>query len=256
MAWSNLRRAGALTAVAAMALACSFFDTATPQSGGLPGVVSPSLEVVPSSTGNGASDVIEELTDPRVEATLSLRSVQMELQTAFPGETPNRILISIDATGNQRIEMTTPVPEESTLTPESPEWNVLEIFVVDGTAYARMGKAGSAESNPDENNALRDILYNPAGPGMWLILLQEENFTSAGKESKGGFDAVKYTVDGSLDGDKITGEFWVDEQTGALIGANLSLAESILGSVESGAGGVVTIEFSVEKADIPAITVP
>ncbi len=256
MALPNLRRAGALTAVAAMALACSFFDTATPQSGGLPGVVSPSPEVVPSSIGNGASDVMEELTDPRVEGTLALRSVQMELQTAFPGEIPNRILVSVDAAGNQRIEMTTPVSEGFALTPEPPDWNVNEIFVVDGKAYTRMGKTGSAEPDPEQNDALSEILYNPMGPGMWLILLPEENFTSAGKESKGGFDAVKYTVDGSLDGDTITGVFWVDEQTGALVGANLSLAESILGSVESGTGGMVTIEFSVEKADVAMIAVP
>jgi hypothetical protein len=256
MALPNLRRAGALTAVAATALACGFFGTATPQSGGLPGVVSPSPEVVPSSTGNGASDVMEELTDSRVEGTLALRSVQMELQTVFPGEAPNRILVSVDASGNQRIEMTTPVSEESALTPEPPDWNVNEIFVVDGKAYTRMGKTGSAEPDPEQNDALSEILYNPSGPGMWLILLPEESFTSAGKETKGGFDATKFTVDSSLEGDAIKGEFWVDEQTGALVGANLSLAESIFDSTVEGTGGWVTIDFTVEKEDVPAIAVP
>jgi hypothetical protein len=252
----TLFKAAALATASVIAFGCSIFGTSVPQAGGTPGAASSSPEAASPSAGAGTEEVLEDLTDPRVEGTLSLRSVQMELQTAIPGETPNHILISIDAAGNQRIEMTTSVPEEAAVTPESPDWNVMEIFIVDGAAYTRMGKTGSAESNPDENDALSQILYNPTGPGMWLIMLPEDNFTSAGKESKGGFDAVKYTVDGSLEGDAITGEFWVDEQTGALIDANLSLAENLLNPTDSGTGGTVTIDFSVEKADVPVITVP
>jgi hypothetical protein len=252
----TLAKAAGLSMASVIVLGCGFFGTTVPQAGEAPGAVLPSPETASPSAGEGAGEVLEDLTDPRVEATLALRSVNMVLEADFPGGVPIRILVSIDAAGNQRIETTTPVPEESTLTPESPEWNVFEIFIVDGEAFARMGKAGSAEPDPEENNALSEILYNPMGPGMWLILLPEESFTRAGKESKGGFDAVKYTMDGSLDGDPVTGEFWLDEPTGALIGADLSLAENILSPVESGTGGTVTIDFSVEKADVPAIAVP
>ncbi len=251
---STLYKVGAL--VGALALSCSFFEGAVPQASETPDVVVSSPDGATPSSDDGSSDEMEEPTDPRVEGALALRSVQMELQTVFPGETPNRILVSVDAVGNQLIEMTTPMPEGSPATPESPEWNMYEIFIVDGKACTRMGKIGSAEPDLDQNNALSDILYNPMGPGMWLILLPEENFTPAGTEVKGRFDATKYAINGSLGGDAIWGEFWVDEQTGALIGANLSLAEDILGPVESGAGGTVTIVFTVEKADVTPITTP
>ncbi len=244
-----LRKASALTLVVILSLSCGALEKVIPQAGGTPGAVS-------SSSDSGSSEGMAEPTDPRVEATLALRSVQMELQSVFPGEDANRILISVDAAGNQRIETTLPVVNDSLVTPESPEWNVFEIFVVDGKAYARTGKTGSAEADPQENKALGENLYAPTGPGMWLILLPEENFTSAGKELKGGFEAVKYTVEGSLDAGEIRGEFWVDEQTGALMGANLSLAESIFHPMEDSGGGRVTIDFKVEKADISPISVP
>ncbi len=238
-----------LMAAVFLSLSCGFFEDIFPQTDRAPAVDS-------GSSGENNTGAMDELTDPRVKAALALRSVRMTLEAAFPGGEADRIQIFIDAEGNQRIEMSTPLPEESGMTPESPEWNVLEIFVVDGSAYTRMGKAGIAESTPEENTVLSEILYDPKGPGMWLILLPEESFTAAGKEAKGGFDAARYSVNGSLTAGAITGVFWVDEPTGALVGANLSLAEAILRPVESGSGGVVTIDFSVEKADVPAITVP
>lgn len=250
-------KAIAVTALFLLSLSCGLLGNTVSPNNTTPGTASDSTNDMTSPTSQErASDAMEELTDPRVEKTLGLRSVQMALQTVLPGETPKRILVSIDAAGNQRIEMATPMLEGAALTPEPPDWNTLEIFVVDGEAYMRMGKTGSAKAEPQQNNALSDLLYNPSGPGMWLILLPEESFTDAGKELKGGFDTIKYTVDGSLEGDAITGEFWIDEQTGALIGANLSLAESIFDPMVEGTGGLVTIEFSVEKADVPAITVP
>jgi hypothetical protein len=250
-------KALAVTAGFLLSLSCGFLGNTVSQNDATPGAASNSTTDLTSPTSQeGASDVMEELTDPRVEKTLGLRSVQMELQTVFPGETPKRILVSIDAAGNQRIEMTTPMLKESALTPEPPEWNTLEIFVVGGEAYMRMGKTGSAEAEPQQNNALSELLYNPSGPGMWLILLPEESFSDAGKETKGGFDTIIFTVDGSLEGDAVTGEFWVDGQSGALVGANFSLAESIFDPMMKETGGVVRITFSVEKADVPAIILP
>ncbi len=246
-----------VTTVFLLSLSCGFLGNTVSQNDATPGAASHSTtELTFPTSEEGASDVMEELTDPRVEKTLGLRSVQMELQTVFPGETPKRILVYIDAAGNQRIEMTTPMLEESALTPEPPDWNTLEIFVVEGEAYMRMGKTGSAEAEPQQNNALSDLLYNPSGPGMWLILLPEEVFSDSGKETKGGFDATKFIVDGSLEGDPVRGEFWVDGQSSALVGADFSLAESIFDPMVKGTGGMVTIEFSVEKADVQEITVP
>lgn len=247
MRLSTLSKVVAIPAVMLFMLGCSILGTAVPQAGETPSVPLPS---------DGTTEELTELSDPRVEATLGLRSVQMELQAVIPGEDAVHTLISVDAEGNARIESALPTFEDSMVTQESPDWNVIEIFIVAGQAYVRTGKSGSAESDLEQNDALSETLYSPTSPGLWLIMLPEESFTPGGVESKGGFDALKYTVEGMLEMGAIQGEFWVDEPTGALVGANLTLAESIFRPMDESADGVVTIIFTVEKAVIPAITVP
>jgi hypothetical protein len=252
----TLTKAIAAAVVVLLSLSCIFLKNTVPQAGGTPGAASPSSSVTATVPSEAAPDEMEAVTDPRVEGTLALRSVQMELQTDIPGADANRDLVFVDPDGNVRIETALPLNVDSMVTPESPDWNVFEIFIVDGLGYVRSSKTGSAEADPLQNTALSDILYFPTGPGMWLILLPEESFTSAGKETKGGYDTEKYSVDGSLDLGQIQGEFWVDVQTGALVGANLSLDKTFFYPFEESTGEVAMITFSVEKADVPAITVP
>lgn len=244
---STLSKAIAVPAVILFMMGCIFFGTDIPQAGETPGVPLPS---------ESSTEEVAELADPRVEATLGLRSVQMELQAVIPGEDAVHTLISIDAEGNALIESELPTFEDSMVTEESPDWNVFEIFVVEGQAYVRTGKSGSAEPDPELNDALSETLYSPTSPGLWLIMLPEESFTPGEMESIGGFDALKYTVEGMLEMGAIQGEFWVDEAMGALVGANLTLAEHIFRPMDDSADGMVTITFTVEKTDIPTITVP
>jgi hypothetical protein len=220
-------------------LSCSFLESAVSQ------------ETV-AQGGAGAAQTAE---DSRVQKTLALRSVRMELETAFPGKDPSRILIDIDAEGNQRIEMALPEPEGS-VPGDSPEANILEIFVIGGESYTRMGKEGQAESAPEQADALRRILNNPTGPGMWLMILPRDALTSAGKEETGGFQATRYSVDGSVEEGSIRGEIWVDEQTKALVGAHLSISDSLFSAEGSGTGGSVSITLTVEKAEVNPITLP
>ncbi len=201
----------------------------------------------------GKLEAVQTLEDPRVEEVYALRSVQMLLETAFSGKTPNRTVISIDAEGNQKIELTVPRADGSV---DPSGANVLEIFVIGGTAYSRMGKEGSAEADPSQDNALHGILYGPTGPGMWLMLLPRDALQSTGTENKGGFETQRYSVDGSIEEGTVQGEIWVDKQTGALIGADLSISESLISADGSGASGTVSIVLTVEKADVPAITLP
>ncbi len=226
---------------AVLVLSCSFLQNAASQTS-TPGAANP-----------GAAPSGE---DSRVQAALDLRSVQMTLETAFPGEAPRRILVSIDAAGNQYIEMALPVPEGSSDTSNSPEANLLEIFVIEGAGYSRIGKEGQAKSSPDQTDALHRILYNPAGPGMWLMLLPKDAQTPAGTETRGGFQATRFVVDGTIEEGTIRGEIWQDEQTKALVGANLSVSESLFYPPDSGRNGTVTIQLTVEKADVLSITLP
>jgi hypothetical protein len=199
---------------------------------------------------------LDDLRDARLDATLALRSVTMTLQTDVPGQEPLGIQVSFDAAGNQYLSTIMPEDPDSAVTSESPDWNILELYIVDGAAYVRTGRTGSAESTPDQADYWRSTLYGPLGPGMWLLLLPEEDFTPAGKETRGGFDTTKYTVDGRLDAGAIRGLFWVDGDTGALVAAEFSLDESLFHPVEEDSGGKAQIAFSVEKADIPAIALP
>jgi hypothetical protein len=227
---------------AVLFLSCSLLENASSQASTATGALNP-----------GSAQTAE---DPRVQGTLGLRSVQMVLETTFPGETPQRILISIDADGNQRIEMALPLPEGSSDISDSPDANILEIFVIGGAASSRIGKEGKAESSPEQNDALHRILYNPTGPGLWVILLPKDSFTSAGTDEKGGFQARRYSVDGSIEEGRIRGDIWQDEQTDALVGANLSVSESLFYPPDTGRNGTATIQLNVEKAVVPAITLP
>jgi hypothetical protein len=194
--------------------------------------------------------------DPRVERALALRSVQMELTTTFPGKEPTRALAAVDAEGNERIEMNLPVPEGSSGAAASPDANVLEIYVIDGAAYSRVGKEGPAESSPEQLDSLHGMLYNPAGPGFWLELLSEGSVQAAGNETTGGFQAVRYTVNGSLEEGTIRGTIWLEEKTDTLIGADLAVSESLFYPPDSGRTGTVAIRLTVEKADVPAVALP
>lgn len=250
------RSVPALMVAAALAMSCSFFSGAASQTDEGPAAPEPAIETPALPEGEISSDEMEGLTDPRVEAALSLRSVQMVLEVSFPGEATDRSLVFVDASGNQRIEMTTPIPEDAELPPTSEDWNVAEIFVVDGQAYSRMGKIGSVELHPEEADALSQMIYNPTGPGLWLLLAPGEAFTSTIEESQGGFDCIRYALDTSLEGGDVWGEIWVDQETGALIEANLSISEGLLRPVESGTEAEVLIYFSVEKAEVPPIEIP
>jgi hypothetical protein len=242
MSPSTLRRLTGIIILTVLILSCSLLEN-----------VAPKNKETESSGDSGSEKTVE---DPRVQESLGLRSVRMELETTFPGKYPTIILISIDMDGNQKIEMAIPLPEGSSDPSDSPEANILEIYMIDGAAYSRMGKEGQAESSPEQIDALHRILYNPAGPGMWLLLLPKGSFTSSGSEVRGGFQAVRYSVDGSIEEGTIRGDIWLDDQTDALVGANLSVSESLFHAGGSGSSGSVSIILTVEKAEIAAITLP
>jgi hypothetical protein len=154
------------------------------------------------------------------------------------------------------IETRLPLAEGSTVLPEAPDANVLEIYVVDGEAYSRVGKEGPAESSPEQAGALRRLLYNATGPGLWLALLPEGSLQAAGTDTTGGFTATKYTVNGSVEEGTIRGTIWLEEGTKTLVGADLAVSESLFYPPSSGRAGTVAIRLTVEKADVPAVVVP
>ncbi len=249
----TVTKAALAASIALLSLSCAFLQKAATPSGATPGGAFVTETV---SSNDIAPEDTSSPTDARVERLLALRSVQMQLETTYTGLAPVHTGVSVDTTGNQYIQTTLLTPENVAGTPESPDWNVAETYILEGTAYTRTGKNGSADPVPEESDALRQLLYNPDGPGMWLLLLPNEAFSLAGKEPKGGFDADKYLVNGTLDTGKVQGVIWVDGQTGALVGTDLSISASLLFPGETDSGGMVMISLVVEKADIPPISLP
>jgi hypothetical protein len=231
------------------ALACSLLS-------GAPTDGNASPQPPPGSATNEVEAAMEEFTDPRVECVLDLRSVIMEFQSTLPGESPRSTEVAVDSSGNARIATSGQLPEEWPGTPMPEDWTRSEILLIDGKAYVRMANTGPAEETPDLTEALRDLLYDPLSPGFWLILLSEDAFTPSGSESKGGFASEKYLVDGGLDTGKARGTIWVDPESGALIGADLILDESLLDPYPETEDGKVTILFSMNKGSVPPITLP
>jgi hypothetical protein len=148
------------------------------------------------------------------------------------------------------------VPEGSSDTFDSPEANIPEIFVVGCTAYSRIGKEGQAESSPEQFDALQIFLYNPTGPGLWLLLLSQESFTATGTETTDGFQATRYAVNGAIEEGTVHGDIWQDKQTNALVGASLSISESLFYPPGIGRHGTVMIHFTMEKANMLSISLP
>ena len=151
--------------------------------------------------------------------------------------------------------MALPEPEGSDAG-DSPDANILEIFVIDGESYTRMGKEGQAGSSPEQIDALARILYYPTGPGLWLRILPKDSLHAAGDETKGGFQTSRFLVEGSLEEGTIRGTIWPEEESDALIGAEFAVSASLFSPPDTGRTGTVTIALNIEKADVPVITLP
>jgi hypothetical protein len=244
-----------LLALAAFAVSCT---SSNPSSS--PGSIGPDRTPGEQSAGQQSpgeqSPSPPTVEDPRIERALALRSVRIELTTTLPGREPTRVLASVDSKGNQLIEMRLPLAAGSAVPSDAPNANVLEVFVVDGQAYSRVGKSGPAESSPEQADALRGFLYDATGPGLWLALLPDGSLQAAGSETTGGFAATKYTVNGSVEEGTIAGTIWLEQGTETLVGADLAVSESLFYPPNTGRTGTVAIRLTVEKADVPAVVVP
>jgi hypothetical protein len=101
---------------------------------------------------------------------------------------------------------------------------------------------------------LSSLLHGPNGPGLWLDLLPAGSLTTAGQESVGGFAAEKYTVNGSVNDQTITGSLWYEAH--ALVQVELHIPAALLEPDRSDAQGELKITLEVQKADVPPVTLP
>jgi hypothetical protein len=229
----------------ALILACSPIG-GTPQPGDQTAPASP-----PEGNGTSATQA-----DRWLEATLALRSVHLELATVYSEAEAQRVSAQIDAAGNVHLSFPAPLPEGYAATPGAVLPGDFELFIVGGQAFTRIGTDSPVRPDDTFLTMLADTLCGPEGPGLWLNLLTEDSFGSAVAETYGGFAATRYAVDGQVADGSLTGTIWIDEQASALVGAELTVSESLFYPPDSGLSGDVEISLQVEQADVPPITLP
>jgi hypothetical protein len=209
----------------------------------------------PNSLSASGEDTLTQI-DLWLQATVSLRSVNLELVTASSTRDLKTLSAQIDSKGNMHLSLSLPFREEIAATPDAPSPIDFELFLVDGAAYTRTGGEGPAAPNNSYLTMLLDTLLGPEGPGLWLNILPEKDFTSAGNETHGGFNAVKYNVDGQLEKGAVQGMIWIDGQSDALVDAELTVSEGLFFPPGSDQGGDVKITLTVEKTEVPTVTLP
>jgi hypothetical protein len=224
-----------------------------------------SFSGISSTTGNPIQAITEESPDEITTdtlskgevwamATLTLRSVTLELTTTYAE--PKTISVQIDAVGNLHVSTAMPKLQGTAETTEFPQPGDFELFQINGTTYTRIGPENLV--NPDDTNQpfLEDLLFGPEGPGMWLGLVPEDGFVKSGTESYGGFDVSIYTVNYQNEQGTLTGTIRVDNQSEALVSAELSISESLFFPPGSDPGGDVKISLSVQHTEVSPISLP
>jgi hypothetical protein len=239
----------ALTVVLAVACSCP--------AGALPGVSQFLGSSTPSGEGSTGAEGETAGEPDMIDLTLGLRSVRLSLAATDPDGYARSLTGEIDAAGNSHlVEPFDPGPAmQGTLTPPEGGWEAFELFVVDGHAYTRM--PGEAAAQDDAYlTSLEDDLRGPDGPGLWLGWAGTEELEPAGHEETGGFAAIRYPVNATVEDGTIQGTIWVDEETSALVRAELAISPTLFSTAANPASGDLSILFEVARAEISPISVP
>jgi hypothetical protein len=204
---------------------------------------------------------------------LDMRSISIKLSINRPDGSSGTMQIDIDENGNMHIinemapEVEVPaVPENSTLPKDTTiEKKVIdEILVVDGKAFHPNNLLDEFlvdpwMSNPVDNNYLTSLsifLHGKDGPALWLNRLPEGSLNDAGDDSVGGFNAYKYAVQGMVEGKEITGYIWYEQDTNALIKADLVIPAALYEYSNENPQGQFTVKLETKKSNIPVIKLP
>jgi len=254
---SHLRHGLILLSIVMVILACNFL-----QGPGAP------TSVPKGSTGEAtqATSAPQDLTsvatqnllagpDP-LDRLLEMRSIQFKLTALQPDATSRSVEGKIDSAGAMHLELRSPVSMPSDL-PEnfSPTLKLpaeSELYVVAGKAYQPDDQNPAWMMEPvadDYKNKLSNLLHGPDGPGLWLDILPAGSLKPAGQETVGGFTADKYTVNGSVNNQTITGSLWYASH--ALVRVELHVPAALFE-----AQGELTITLEVQSTAVPPVLLP
>jgi len=213
-------------------------------------------EQSPSANENATAEP-----DP-LDHLMNLRSVVIHLASQRPDGSNSSTQLEIDSAGNMHVKYSLPTLDRKLF----PSWYDIshvptanELFVVDGKAYQH------DDSNPawmitpiDEHyvQTLSEVLHGPDGVAEWLDILPKGSLASAGQESIGGFEADKYTVNGTVDGQSITGQLWYEPQSDSLIKAELHVPAVLYDVTDKSLTGGLTVNLDTQKSVVPLVALP
>ncbi len=191
--------------------------------------------------------------DSLVSRTLALRGIELNLTTTQAGGEQASLSGEIDANGNQHLLKTYPANPtlplgEGVTDPLSQQ----EIYVLDGVAYvADINGILQPAQTASLASTLPDALLSHDGPVYWLNMLPSGSLVPQDSETYGGFQATRYTIQGVVDNQEISGTIWLMQDGSALLGAQLNVPADLTGSLQT--HGSLEISFSVEQASIAPI---
>ena len=224
----------------------------------------PATGTIPSggaATQSPSQPASDDTTDP-LDRLLSLRSIQCTLVTQRPDGTGLSIDVTIDSSGNMHVLHSLPAIAPDAF-PDGFDMKSLptayELYLVDGKVYQPDADNPTWMTAPIQEDyvTMLDVeLHGPDGPALWLDLLPEGSIHASGQETVGGFAAQKYSVDGQIEGQAISGTIWFEPQTDALVQAELHVPAALLGSPDSSQAGELEITLTAQKAAVPSVTLP
>jgi hypothetical protein len=247
-----------------VAAACRFTDN-------LPAIFSPRATENPATLGQpqeaesttSASETSTTGTAPDpLGNLLQMRSVRIDLTGLRPDGTSRSIQVEIDNIGNMHLQYTLPgitiadLPEGIDLSGVRTGY---QIYVINGKAYAPSESDPNWVTNPvntDYVPVLSSQMHGLEGFTTWLDILPTGSLQAAGNETLGGFSTDKYSVNGIVDSQQITGILWYDTETHALVKAELHIPAILNSDPANPESGEFLVTLDAEKAEITPVTLP
>ena len=224
----------------------------------LPAATEPSINV-PTQAVTSQDEILQP--DP-LDHLLEMRSIQFNLTVTRLDGTIRSLDAEIDSAGNmhlifgyQGFDLTgMPKDFDPKALPAS-----AEIFVIGSKAYLPDAQDPKWQTTPFDENypaSLSLELHGLESPALWLNILPPGSIQPAGQETVGGFAADKYSVDGKVDGQMISGTLWEEPQADALVQAELHIPAALLSPPDQPVSGEMLITLKAQKKDVASVVLP
>ncbi len=223
----------------------------------------PTSSLVPESKPTQTEQIIPITSRPDpLNDLLLLRSVRITLTSQRPNESLKTIAVEIDSYGNMHIRYDMPVIITEQLPPGlnvSKPVSSYEVYVIDEKAFM------PSETNPDwrlnpiaskYSSSLSDQMHSLDGFVLWLDILPKGSLEYSGSESLGGFSANRFTINGLIIDQYVTGMLWYDNLTNALVKAELHVPANLDHTGGEPVDGEIFIQLDAERAEIPPVKLP